>query len=276
MISEYQHIKDKAISDYLNSNQSLSAVAKNYGFTGGWLLKCLKAKGIERRGHSEWKVSISNQNNACVDYQNGMAILEIAKKYSVTRKTISVWVKNSGLKSLTHSERLGITDDMKEKAKLMYSNDNMNCVDISKVLNVSCRSVLDWVRDMRKSKSEINVLMAIQGRKKTRGKHGYVETKFGLIRHDSSYERDRILQLNQNDEVVSLSRCNFFIKYDNRRYNPDFLVTYKCGCICVEEVKPLFLINDETNVAKFKSAINYLSEKNILFKIVTEKEIYGK
>jgi hypothetical protein len=165
---------------------------------------------------------------------------------------------------------------MKEKARAMYSDGNMNCVDISKELNVSCRSVLDWVKDIKRTKSETSVLMAIQGRKKTRGKHGYIQTRFGEIRHDSSYERDRILQLCNDDKVESISRCDFFIKYDHRNYNPDFLIKYKCGCTCVEEVKPLFMVNDATNLLKFKSATKFLSEKKILFKIVTEKEIYGK
>jgi hypothetical protein len=36
------------------------------------------------------------------------------------------------------------------------------------------------------------------------------------------------------------------------------------------------MIKDETNLLKFRSAINYLKDKKILFKVVTEKEIYGK
>lgn len=276
MISVNENIKDLAISDYLNSKESLSVIASKYGLTGGWLQKSLKSKGIERRGKSDWKVNEINQTNACIDYINGMEVLQIANKYFVSRRTISDWLKKNGIKPLTYSERLGITNDMKIKARIMYSESNMNCVDISKSLSVSCRSILDWVKDIKKTKSEISVLMAIQGKKKTRGKHGYVETRFGKIRHDSSYERDRIIQLNNNKNVQLISRCDFFIKYDHRNYNPDFYVEYKCGCICVEEVKPLYMVKDETNLLKFSSATKFLKEKNILFKIVTEKEIYGK
>jgi len=276
VISVNENIKDLAISDYLNSKESLSVIASKYGLTGGWLQKSLKSKGIERRGKSDWKVNEINQTNACIDYINGMEVLQIANKYFVSRRTISDWLKKNGIKPLTYSERLGITNDMKIKARIMYSESNMNCVDISKSLSVSCRSILDWVKDIKKTKSEISVLMAIQGKKKTRGKHGYVETRFGKIRHDSSYERDRIIQLNNNKNVQLISRCDFFIKYDHRNYNPDFYVEYKCGCICVEEVKPLYMVKDETNLLKFSSATKFLKEKNILFKIVTEKEIYGK
>jgi transposase len=276
VISVSENINDLAISDYLNSKESLSVVASKYGLTGGWLQKSLKSKGIERRGKSDWKVNEINQANACLDYNNGMEVLQIANKYFVSRRTISDWLKKNGIKPLTYSERLGITNDMKIKARVMYSESNMNCVDISKSLNVSCRSILDWVKDIKRTKSEVSVLMAIEGKKKTRGVQGYVETRFGKIRHDSSYERDRIIQLNTNDNVQSISRCDFFIKYDHRNYNPDFNVTYKCGCVCVEEVKPLYMIKDETNLLKFRSAINYLKDKKILFKVVTEKEIYGK
>ena len=265
-----------AISDYLSSSSSLSNVASKYGFTGGWLRKVLIRNKIKVRGKSEWKVNQDNQKMCCIDYKNGMLVKDIASKYSVSRRTITEWLKTNGITPLKLNERMGITNDMKIKARGMYQNDNLNCVEIGKILKVSHNSVLDWVNDIKKTKSEISCILSQKGKKKSYGKRGTLNTKFGLIRYDSSFERDRIIQLCNNDNVISLSRCNYFIKYGDRNYNPDFILKYKCGCVCVEEIKPIFMLKDETNIKKFMSATNFCLQHNILFSIITEKEIYGK
>jgi transposase len=269
-------IQDLAISEYLSCNKSLIDVAKKYGYSGGWLNKHLKSRGIDRRGNSEWKINKGNELFACDDYANGLFVKDIAKKYGVSRKTITEWLKRNKVNTLTYSQRLGVTDEMKALARDLYINKKMNCVDISKIIKVSHRSILDWVKDVKRSKSEINCQLSLDGKKKTRGKRGLVNTIFGIIRHDSSYERDRIIQLCEDKNVEMLSRCNYFIKYENKNYNPDFLVKYKCGCICIEEVKPLYMVNDPINKLKFKSAKDFCIQHNLLFKVITEKEIYGK
>jgi transposase len=269
-------VQELAINDYISCNQSLTEVAKKYGYSGGWLLKQLKSRNIDRRGNSEWKLSKEKELKACKDYSNGVLVKDIAKKYFVSRRTITEWLKRNGITPLTNSQRLGVTDDMKKIARDLYINKRMNCVDISKVINVSCRSILDWVKDVKRTMSEINCEMALQGKKKNRGIKGILNTKFGIIRHDSSYERDRIIQLCEDDNVSMITRCNYFIKYGDRNYNPDFVVKYKCGCVCIEEVKPMYMLNDATNKMKFESAKNFCITHNLLFKVITEKEIYGK
>jgi hypothetical protein len=53
-----EDIELSAVSEYINSSLSLSSVAKKYGYTGGWLLKKLNAKGIRPRGRADWKLNV--------------------------------------------------------------------------------------------------------------------------------------------------------------------------------------------------------------------------
>jgi predicted DNA-binding protein YlxM (UPF0122 family) len=275
MISTIE-IQNKAISDYLNSRSSLKDIARKYNYSGGWLLNVLKRNNIKPRNKSEHKVDLNKENLAVNDYVKGEFLKDIASKYNVSRRTITEWVKKHGVKPLNYNERLGITDELKAIAKRMYFDELMNCSEIGRKLNVSGRSVLDWVGENKRTKSEISCIMASNGLKKSRGLKGILSTRFGLITYDSSYERDRIIQLSDNQKVVKLNRCKFFIKYDNKNYNPDFTVTYDCGCVYIEEIKPLPLLNTEINIKKFKSAIEYCKQNNLIFSIITEKEIYGK
>jgi len=271
-----KEIEKLAIDDYISSKKSLSDVAKVYGFTGGWLRKKLISNGIKPRGKSEWKVIEVNEYNACKDYKDGVGVKVLAKKYEVCRRTISDWLKKNNIKPLKNSDRLGITNDMKISARKMYQDEKLNCVEIAKLLGVSARSIFDWIRDIKRTRSEISCILSYKGKKKNYGKKGSIITKFGLIRYDSSYERDRINQLCNDENIISLNRCPYFIKYNNSNYNPDFIIEYKCGCICIEEVKPLYMLTNEINIKKFESAKTFCIQKNILFSIITEKEIYGK
>lgn len=275
MISTIE-IQNKAISEYLNSKSSLQHIAKKYNYSGGWLLKVLKRNKIKPRNNSEHKVDVEKEKMAVNDYLRGDYLKDIAKKYRVCRRTITDWVKKHGVKPSNYNERIGITDGMKEEARKMYFDELLNCSEIGRKLGVSGRSVLDWVGEDKRTKSEISAIQASRGQKKTIGLKGVLNTKFGLLRYDSSYERDRIIQLCDNANVTKLSRCTLRIKYDNRNYNPDFIVNYDCGCVHIEEIKPLFMLKDEINIKKFNSAIEYCKNNNLIFSIITEKEIYGK
>lgn len=270
-----ENVVELAINDYLNSKKSLTNVASHYGYTGGWLLKHLNKRNIPRRNNSQWKINKQNQIDAISEYKNGVLVKDIAKKFGVCRRTISDWLIINGIKPLKLNQRLGITPQIKNEAIKLYKDDDLNCVEISKILNVSPRSVYEWIRPFSKSRSEINAILSSKGKKKTLGIRGKVNTRFGIIRYDSSYERDRILQLNNNQEVKSIERCKDRIKYGEKHYNPDFTITYNCGCVFVEEIKPSSLVKWCVNIEKFNSAIQFYKESKIIFAIITEKDIYG-
>jgi transposase len=272
-----EDIELSAVSEYINSSLSLSSVAKKYGYTGGWLLKKLNAKGIRPRGRADWKLNVEKETLACQYYRDNMPVKEIASKFSISRRTVTEWIKKNGIRPLNYNERLGVTQELKQHAVKLYVDDKLNCCEISKIIGFSHRSILDWVKDVKRSASEIASISSFNGKKKGYGKKGWVETRFGQIRYDSSYERDRILMLDKDLSVISLKRCPYLIKYtDTNRYNPDFLVQYNDNSFVVEEVKPYQMLKLEKNISKFKAANSYLKTLNIPFIIVTQKEIYGK
>lgn len=267
---------DSAINEYLSTKKSIAYIAAKYGYSYGWLHKHLKKSNVKRRGNSEWKLDDKKEKDACSDYKKGMLVKDIAKKYSVSRRTITDWLKRNDIKPMKLNERLGINNELKIKAIKLYNEDLLNCVEIGIIIGVSHRSIFEWIRNVKRSRSEISSMLAAKGKKKGYGRSGNLETRFGKLHYDSSYERDRLIQLSKDENVIDLKRFNGFIKYGSNNYNPDFSIKYKCGCLVVEEVKPNFMLSNHINKSKFKAAAKYCSENGLIFRVVTENQIYGK
>lgn len=118
----------------------------------------------------------------------------------------------------------------------------------------------------------------------------------------SSWEKRFMIFLDNHDSIISWSSEEIVVPYfwelDGKmhRYYPDFIVTMKTRQGVVKmmiEVKPYsqtiaptktgrkkektFLMEVETytkNVAKWKAAELYCKERNWLFRIITEKELF--
>jgi hypothetical protein len=116
----------------------------------------------------------------------------------------------------------------------------------------------------------------------TKGIYGWIEdSRFGRISYDSSYERDRIIQLEKDENIFMVSRCRDMIPYVDlfgklRNYNPDLRIDFFDSSVVVEEIKPFCMIPKINNPIKAKAANSFYENKEIDFRIVTEKEIYGK
>lgn len=61
----------------------------------------------------------------------------------------------------------------------------------------------------------------------------------------------------------------YYYNNNKRWYVPDFFVD---GAI-IQEIKPQYLINKERNVAKFSAAREYCKQNNMVFEVLTEKEL---
>jgi len=95
----------------------------------------------------------------------------------------------------------------------------------------------------------------------------------------SSYELRQFILLDNDDNVLSYSRCPYVIKYvcsdkKNRKYYPDVLVNYCDGIKEIIEIKPSYLLNDEKVLAKAKAATEFCNENNMRYRIVTEKDLF--
>jgi hypothetical protein len=109
----------------------------------------------------------------------------------------------------------------------------------------------------------------------------YVKGKFyskknkRYIYYDSSYELLAYNILEQLSQVISYSRCDFYIEYEWKdhihRYIPDIKVVYKSGDVDIIEVKPLsFLLHTGIIRTKGKMADKYCKEKGWNYKVWTE------
>lgn len=270
-----------AVREYLNGKKSLNEVGESHSMTGGNLRHWVIKLGYKPRKNHESRFDEIRIKECCDLYIQGGRTKELAKKYNVDRRTIMDWLIRSEIKPKKFNETLGVTLNMKDLAREMYIKEELNCIEISKILGVSGRAILDWVKDVKRSRSEIAAIKIIKNGSPVshRGVHGKINTSFGIIHHDSSYERDRIIQLTQDENISFFGRCKDRIKYkieDDiiKGYIPDFYIEYKDGRKIVEEVKPFVFIKKFNNLIKFKSAKEFYKNKNIIFRVTTESAIY--
>lgn len=105
----------------------------------------------------------------------------------------------------------------------------------------------------------------------------------GAVEFESSLERDHLLLLDFDPEVVNLREQPFTLRYLDeglqRKYTPDVQVDFLSRSgqsrTVVYEVKPLAVLKEEfqTLRPKFKAAISHCRSRGWKFKIVTEKHI---
>jgi transposase-like protein len=280
-VDDFQ-VLNNAVNEYINSKKSLRYIAKKIGVCKSTLRMRLIKLGYECRDKNECKHDNQIIKECCELYNNGVPNKELSEKYNVSRTVISNWLKNSGIKLRKYNETLGISNELKDKAKELYIKDNLNACEISRILGVSSHSILDWVKDSKRSKSETATINIIKNGASSywNTKKGDIDTVFGKIHYDSGYERDRINQLVKDENILFLGRCQDVIKYQGndseRCYAPDLYIKYKDGREIVEEVKPFTYIKKFNNLNKFKSAKKFYKTRNIVFRVVTETKIYGK
>jgi transposase len=276
----FEDIKN-AIINYFSTKESLNLVASKFNMCGGnlraYIIKC----GLKPRLNSDHKYSQDNVDKLCELYLKGFRTKELAIMFNITTRTVPVWLKSKGIKPLILSEIFGVTEDLKKEVLRLYVDEKLNCLQISKIINISARSILSWVKDVRRSQSEImSLVVAKNGSVNVKAKKGVLNTRFGSIYFNSSYEEDRLLQLELNKKVVMVKRCEDLIEYELegkiKRYNPDLLVIYKNGKQVVEEIKPFVMINKINNRLKIDAAKKYYKCIGIKYKVITEIVIYEK
>lgn len=109
-----------------------------------------------------------------------------------------------------------------------------------------------------------------------RGKH-HSSKMFKMIPWESTLERDFIKLLDFDETIESFHfqplQIDFLYKGKRRKYFPDFLVQRKNGKRYIYEVKAFSKINEPNNIIKFQAGHRYCSENDMIYKIVTEKDI---
>ena len=237
-----------------------------------WILK----SGNKMRNNSTYsKTPITISNSVIADFKNGLrAYGELAEKHGLCTKTVLEILKENGL------NQKSVNVERKKEVRRLYIEENLNCCDIAKITGVNNRTVLGWVSDVKRSKSEISATLAMQGKKHHFGRKENVATRFGVIHADSSYEKHRLLQLDADTAVANLRRCDVALSYvdekgKERKYNPDFFIETNDGVTFMEEVKPSSMIDSDTNLRKKKAAMDFCAANNYTYRIIMEIDIFG-
>lgn len=272
---------DEAVEEYFSSKKSLSTIGRERNVNSYNLRNYIIRKGLKLKTRGDRHINLDDRKEALKMYNDGVKMSIIADRFNVCTKTVNSWVKFMGQKPLRFEERIGITQEKRNEAIRLYTQELLNCCQIAKILKVSNRSVLDWVKEVKRTHSQIMAKVVMDnGSVNVKSLKGVLNTKFGNIYYNSSYERDRIKQLELDESVLFVNRCMDLISYElegkTRLYNPDLYVQYVCGKKCVEEIKPFAMINKLNNRIKISSAKSFYKESDIIYKVVTEKIIYGK
>lgn len=94
----------------------------------------------------------------------------------------------------------------------------------------------------------------------------------------SSYELAAMEKLEQDPTVLSWESETITLEYQfqgaTRRYLPDLLISYSCGKRVLVEIKPEKMVDLPINAAKAKAAIQYCQEKDLVYEVWTEKQIF--
>ncbi len=127
----------------------------------------------------------------------------------------------------------------------------------------------------------MKIRQSIKGKYRPKNPVKYVGKVNGII-YRSMLERRVMVYLDKSPKITEWSSEEIFVPYKdpddgrNRNYYPDFTVRTTTGRTIMIEVKPYWQRSWKINKAKWKSATEYCESRDIEFKVLTEREIYGK
>lgn len=206
-------------------------------------------------------------------YREGKSSTQISKELGVSGDSVLTWTEKAGIKRTISQSTLLYEKDIPKVIELY--KQGKNTTEISKELNLAPSSVARWVKEagITRSNSEVQSILAELGKTNVLGVRSKVSTKFGTLNADSTYEAIRIKQLEADPNVVGIKRATRIPLGDGRHYIPDIEIKYKDGSTVIEEIKPVYKLGDEKIIAKEKAAREFLKDKNIEYRIVSENDI---
>ena len=97
--------------------------------------------------------------------------------------------------------------------------------------------------------------------------------------YDSLYELAYFSKIDNDNKIISAIVEPFYIEYVDegvdKWYYPDIIVTYENGHKELLEIKPTKLLNDRVVKLKQSAAQIYCKEHNIIYKFITETEVFS-
>ncbi len=98
-----------------------------------------------------------------------------------------------------------------------------------------------------------------------------------MINFESLIERDYLYVLDYEPSIVSFVEQPLIIEYryddETRRYTPDFHIAFARGRNALAECKPQSMTKTDENQRKFRAALEWCSERDWDFLIVTDTQL---
>ena len=116
--------------------------------------------------------------------------------------------------------------------------------------------------ELRRKDSEMVARLRLEG--KLQPKKGIIQTRWGPMNFDSSWEMDLIEQCEKDNRIVLLERDFALIEYEYnglRNFVPDFRIWLRNGEFIVVEIKNNWLAKQEKERAKISAAFNIYMDK---------------
>jgi transposase-like protein len=211
-------------------------------------------------------------------YLSGLSVGRVGSAVGVSRSSVQNWLKESGVEP-RREKRVPISDGVRDEALRLYVDEEMSSAEVAGRMGISVSSVAEMIRESGVSRSVGEgraIFIRKNGRPDTRGRSiPWQSEKTGEWNFaDSSYEIVRMSQLDSDNSVAYWGRSKLRIPYgDGKIYSPDLQVEYKDGRVEVEEIKPLWQVDSDAVVSKAKAASEYLGERGIGYRLVTEDDI---
>jgi len=123
------------------------------------------------------------------------------------------------------------------------------------------------------------ILNGVVSLSKHRSGQFFSKRQDNYIIYRSSYEHKYLSMCESDTSILTFDSCHFSIPYvfdqKQRRYVPDFRITYADGLCVIVEVKPSWRLSDLQNRAKFIAAIQFCENEGCVFLVVTESDLFA-
>ena len=271
--------QENKIIDLYTKNIDIETIKNEINVSKKDIYNTLTKFSVKRKTRN--KISEKEKINICNDFLAGLKIIDILKKYNIKKDcTVYTILKKNGIqiKKVPHNK---IDENTKNKIIQEYI-DGLNICEIHEKYGFGTTTVARWLKEknLTRTFSDAFSLSAIKGRKHFKGTNlpwFSLKTNKWFVA-DSMWEALRMEQLDNNDDVIYWEKCTERIPYldengKSHYYIPDFKIIYKDSHIEIEEIKPKNLLENRLNKIKINTAISFFSEKNIIFKVVTEENL---
>jgi hypothetical protein len=272
---------EEIIDLYCNDGWALNSLAKKFHRSQKFFKELLLENNIALRTPEEQSFFKNKSilepltNELINNYLNNFySLKELEDKYNVNHESIKYYLSKLNIKIRSCGE----TQSLKEFRDIILPNKD-NIIEDYYNYGAHKASIMNNMR-----RETLYRLLEHENIDRIY-KSFYIMGKYYSKRFDkhflyrSSYERDYFNILENDNNILYYKyeklKIPYFYKDKWKNYIPDFIIYYKNGDIEIHEVKPLRLI-EISNKIKIKAqyAIEYCNIHNMVYKFITEKEIY--